>query len=158
MLAFECVHPKAMTGWLTAALAICRCLAVAGLKSSSGGHLIQVAQVSPRPSSEAPLEQLVCRLEDLTNDAPVCLAWRGRYVYAPSRAHSTAATTVSPFGFAIFCGWAAHSSCGLPRCRSLVCGASSGSAYVFDTDVSALAKRRHRKHATGTSDQHTAST
>ena len=50
------------------------CLAIGGLKSSSGSHSVQVAQSLPRPSSERPMKQYACRLH--ADDVPVSLSWR----------------------------------------------------------------------------------
>lgn len=55
-----------------------RCLAVGGLKSSSGNFLVQAAQALPRPTSEQPMKQYACRLNG--DDRPLSLAWRDRCV------------------------------------------------------------------------------
>ena len=51
-----------------------RCLAVGGLKSSSGSFLVQAAQALPRPTAERPTKQFACRLR--SDDKPISLSWR----------------------------------------------------------------------------------
>jgi hypothetical protein len=49
------------------------CLAVGGHKSSSSGHLVQVAQALPKPSGDSPRAQFACRLDKL--EVPTSLSW-----------------------------------------------------------------------------------
>ena len=58
------------------------CLAVGGLKSSSGSYLVQVAQSLPRPDSERPTTQYACRLRGY--DAPTALSWRNECASSPA--------------------------------------------------------------------------
>ena len=103
------------------------CLAVGGLKSSSGSYLVQVAQSLPRPDSERPTTQYACRLRGY--DAPTALSWRNECASSPA-AH------LSP-----------HSD-HYPR-SLLLCG-GTGRAYLFKADPAELAKPRQGKHAIGT--------
>ena len=83
------------------------CLAVGGLKSSSGSFLVQAAQALPRPAAERPAKQYACRLS--ADDKPTSLAWRD---------------------------------------STLLCGGSTGRAYLFHADPAELAQPRQGKHAT----------
>lgn len=105
---FATVYNCVWVAW--ASLVRCgRCLAVGGLKSSSGSFLVQAAQALPRPTSERPMKQYACRLS--SDDKPLSLAWRDRYVLSPqSRSlpqpivscHSQSKKTWGPWPVAAF--------------------------------------------------------
>ena len=92
---------------------------------------MQAAQALPRPAAERPTKQFACRLR--SDDKPISLSWRDECGPRPTVPPSTVEKYLK-------------TAC--PR-SALLCGGSTGRAYIFSADPAELGQPRQGKHATG---------